>query len=262
MAKKKRKRNRRPIAPPVHSAPGTPHGPAGHTPADPPPSRPYTPEPPAAGEHAPPAPPRPRDPARRRPQQRRKKRRLRPYVIAGLIVLAIVGAIVGRQILGNRSLAQFNDLARAAGCSELRVTSDSGAGQHLGEGQTTTYDTSPPTHGAHSLSSLSAGIYDEPFSRDPDDDTSIYRAVHSLEHGYIILWHDGLETEELREIEREHNDERKIIVVPYPELRGETKLVMTAWGRMVGCEGPAPRVIDQFIERFREARSAPEPRAP
>jgi hypothetical protein len=49
--------------------------------------------------------------------------------------------------------------------------------------------------------------------------------------------------------------------VPYPELPGKTNHVaMTAWGRLVTCEKMSTKVIDAFIDRFREARTAPEPK--
>lgn len=264
MAKKKRRRNRRPIAPPVHSAPDMVHGPAGPRASEPPPARPVTPEPPRGAEPATysATPMRTREAARRRPPRRRKKGRGRTYVIVGAIVALIVAAVVTRQVLGSRRTNEFNDLARGAGCSEIRDTESSGGQQHLAEGAEYRYGTSPPTYGPHDgRGVVTAGVYDEPFSRNSEEQPSIYRAVHSLEHGYVIVWHEGLNREQERELARDYRAERKVIVVPYPQLRGDTKIAMTAWGRMVTCERLSTRVIDSFIELFREARSAPEPKS-
>jgi len=172
----------------------------------------------------------------------------------------IVAAVVGRQIFNSRRTSNFNELATAAACGELQVTETTGGMQHLAEGQTTRYDSSPPTHGAHAPNALPAGIYDEPFTNVLGERPTIYQAVHSLEHGYIIVWHDGLTTEQERTLERRYRDERKVIVVPYPQLRGGTQMALTAWGRKVECEQPNTRVIDSFTDLFREARSAPEPK--
>jgi hypothetical protein len=263
MAKKKRRRHRRPVAPPVHSAPGTVHGPAGPPPTQAPPGRPFTPEPPAVGEtsaHTPASTPaRPRDVARRKAVKRRRRGgRLRTYLIVAGIIVLIVAAVVGRQILNSRRTSNFNELASANGCGRIETTSRSGEGQHLAEGQTARYDSSPPTHGPHALGALTAGIYDDPFTNVLGDRPTIYQAVHSLEHGYIIVWHDGLTTEQERTLERRYRDERKVIVVPYPQLRGDTKMALTAWGFKVECEQPNTRVIDSFTDLYREARSAPE----
>lgn len=262
MAKKKRK-HRRPVAPPVHSAPETVPAPGSPRPAEPPPARPITPEPPPAASepwtHATPGRPATRSP-KRRPSRRKSK--ARPYVIAGAIVVLIAGAIIGRQALSSREANAFNKLMQANGCSRVRTTSGSGSGQHLAVGATTRYDTSPPTHGAHDgRGVVPHGIYDKPFTNDIEKQPSIFRAVHSLEHGYIIVWHKGLTREQERELERKYRDERKVIVVPYPRLRGDTKVTLTAWGRMVNCERSSTRAIDAFVDRFREARTAPEPRA-
>jgi uncharacterized protein DUF3105 len=179
--------------------------------------------------------------------------------VAG-VALALVAAFVIRDVIGNRSEAQFERLARASGCTEVKETGQSGSQQHLSVGETTRYDTSPPTHGAHDPSALRAGTYSEPFSDDPRDDTTIYKAVHSLEHGYIIVWYDGLSKDQVRALERRYRNERKVILAPYPKLKGDEKVALTAWGRLMECERPSDDVIDGFVGRFREARSAPEPK--
>lgn len=267
MAKKKRKRHRRPVAPPVHSAPDVAHGPSGPPHTDPGPTRPEAPAPPAAGGEpsaaAPVPPARTRPAGRRKPAARRRKggRRKTYLILAGIVVL-IAGAIFARQWFNSRRTADFNELARAAGCGELQVTDTGGAQQHLAEGQTTNYEDSPPTHGPHATSALPAGVYDDPFTNVLGDRPTIYQAVHSLEHAYVILWYEDLTTEEQRALERRYEDERKVIVVPYPQLEDDTKMALTAWGRSVKCEEPSARVADAFIDLFRGARSAPEPNAP
>jgi hypothetical protein len=164
-------------------------------------------------------------------------------------------------VLSSRSANAFNKLAMANGCSEVRVIEDPGGRRHLATGERATYESSPPTGGAHDGTGVvPRGIYDKPFGTDPEKQPSIYRAVHSLEHGYVIVWHKGLTREQERELERKYRDERKVIVVPYPKLRGDTKVALTAWSRIVTCERPSTRVIDAFVDRFREARTAPEPR--
>lgn len=53
---------------------------------------------------------------------------------------------------------------------------------HVDEASKTNYKFNPPTSGDHYSSWISKGIYTEPRS-----DGNL---VHSLEHGYIILWYD------------------------------------------------------------------------
>jgi hypothetical protein len=199
-------------------------------------------------------------PAQRRSAAKRKAQR-RNYTVAVVIGVLLIGGIVTQRVMSSRSSAAFNKLAAAAGCGEVETTGGSGGGEHLQAGESTKYDTSPPTFGKHALSPLPDGVYDEPFSDNPNDDTNIYRSVHSLEHGAIIVWYDKIKGSELDELKRRYRDERKVLLVPYPQLKGDTHVAVTAWGRLAECERPSTRFIDAFIDRYREARSAPEPKA-
>ena len=269
MAKKKKgKRHRQPVAPPIHSAPSTyiPRVPSG----DAPPARPSGVEPPT-GSAAPPeaaatrsveAPRRVRQTPAQRRQAAQKRARRRNWLIAGTLIVLLVGGLVVQRVFSSRANREFSQLARAAGCGETRETSTSGAQEHLGPGETTKYDTSPPTHGEHAPATLRAGIYDEPLSEDPGENNSIYRAVHSLEHGAVIVWHDGLKDADLDELDSQYRSEEKVLVVPYPDLKGDTNVALTAWGRIAECEKASPAYIDAFVDRYRSARSAPEANVP
>jgi hypothetical protein len=264
MAKKKKgKRHRNPVAPPVHSAPaGATYqtGPAGGQPTQPPPARPMGAEPPASEAAVRPDVPRRvrQTPAQRRNEIKRKQRR-RNLIIATVVGVLVIGGIVFQQLSSNKSSASFAKLAAAAGCGEVEDTGGSGSGEHLQTGETTNYDTSPPTHGKHAAGTLSAGVYDDPLSEDPTKAENIFRAVHSLEHGAVIVWYDeDLEKKDREELEDTYDDEEKVIVVPYAGLEDDSTVAVTAWGKLAECEKVSTKYIDAFIGRFREARSAPE----
>jgi hypothetical protein len=206
------------------------------------------------------APRRRQTPAQRRSVQKRKERR-RNYVIAATIAVLLIGAIVAQRVSSSRANAAFNELASGAGCSEVKSKGFSGSGEHLQAGEGTTYDSSPPTHGEHAASPIADGVYDEELSDNPTEDLNIFRAVHSLEHGAIIIWHDKLSEKQLDALDKRYGDERKVLVIPYPQLKGKTHVAVTAWGRLAECERPSNAYIDAFIDRFRESRDAPEPNA-
>ena len=258
MAKKKRK-HRTPIAPPVHSAPGTAHAPARPASTASPPA-PASPDAPPVPPAVPVAPSRPRreTPGSRQAAKRRKSRR-RTYLIFGTIVALIVVAIVGQRMISSRAINAFNTLAKSAGCGSIETTSSSGEQDHLGEGERTTYEPLPPTHGKHSASPLRAGVFEEPLSDDPLEDNTIYKAVHSLEHGAVVVWYDRLSDDDVDELARKYGREEKVIVTPFPQLRGDDHVALTAWGKSVKCEEMSTEVIDGFIDIFRGARTAPEP---
>ena len=224
--------------------------------------RPEGAEPPAAPidtEAGPRAPRRARETTRSRAAARRRRSRRRNYLIGAAVILLLIAAIVVPRVLSTRRTASFEQLASGAGCGKVENTSTSGAGKHLREGETTKYDTSPPTHGEHANATMPAAVYDEPLSDQPLEAANIFKAVHSLEHGAVIVWHDKLSTDDQRELEREYRNAEKVLIVPYPDLKGDDHVVLTAWGRMVKCEEASTRVVDGFIDLFRDARTAPEP---
>lgn len=203
---------------------------------------------------------------KRQAQQRRK--RLRNVAILTILVLAAAGFVVYRAAQGRQEAQRLAKVARSAGCSEIKETGDTGENQHMKPGEAQPkYDTSPPTHGRHWPTALQARVYDEQFAEtppqpnNPQNPPTIVQAVHSLEHGYIIVWHNGLEDADLEKLEDAYGEQEKVIVVPYPKLK-DGKVALTAWGRMQTCPAVDKKVIDAFVDRFREAKSAPEPNAP
>lgn len=265
MPKKKRKRNRRPIVPPVHSAPH-------ETPRIP--SRPPEPlrAPSEAGDlgtgldepiYEPDVVDRPRP----RPQaRRRKKSSRRPWVITGLIVVAFIGAFVARQMLANREINALNGTLASSSCEDVRETDDGGTGEHLDPGQLTEteYSTDPPAGGPHDGdSTVPAGVYKDPLGNNAEERLSIYAAIHSLEHGAVVIWHDGLKKDERIDLENAYRNEAKVIVAPYTQMPKGKKVALTAWNRISYCsKAPDKGATDGFIDLFRDARTAPEPRNP
>ncbi len=142
----------------------------------------------------------------------------------------------------------------------FELGSNRDAWEHLEAGETVTYPTSPPTGGKHDARWLNAGIYNEPFSDQRAPTPTIYEAVHSLEHGYVIVWHKDLSDAELDALDRSFGNERKVIAVPYPQLEG-AKMALSAWERLQVCDEPNVKVVEGFIDRYREQKSAPEPNA-
>jgi hypothetical protein len=161
------------------------------------------------------------------------------------------------------AMSRHMALAAQAGCGDVESFGTQ-ARDHI-EGQVLTYDTNPPIGGPHQASALPAQVYEEPFSRDPTQQPNLYQAVHSLEHGYVIVWHQGLTEDEQRTLEVEFRTERKTIVVPWPELEDDhegVRMALTAWRFKQLCEDPDPEVVASFIDLYREARTAPEPDGP
>jgi hypothetical protein len=190
---------------------------------------------------------------RRRAIQRRKQ--IRNISIVVLIVAAIAALVVLRTLQANRNAKRASKIAASAGCSKVKTFHHEGS-QHLQAGESTTYDSSPPVGGKHAPAPLAAGVYTEPFSTDPTSATSIFAAVHSLEHGAIIIWYKDLSDAEIKTIDAEFGKETKVLVAPYPQLK-DAKIALTAWDRLQTCPKYDTKVVRTFISRHRE-KTGPE----
>jgi hypothetical protein len=255
MAKKKKKKGKK--RPPPRAAMATGQRPASER------TEPAAGTAPAAATR----PPAPRQPDRKRPPASRRReavarqQRRRAILIVSLVVLALVGIGVFRAVSNRAAKSSYMKLAASAGCGTIR-TFDDLSREHVDARARPTYPTKPPVGGAHQTSTVPASTYDEPFSDDPEQRPNLYQAVHSLEHGYIIVWHNGLEDDDVRALERAvREDNRKVIIVPYPELSGSTKVALTTWGVLQTCREADAEVLREFVELYRE-KTAPEPNQP
>lgn len=113
---------------------------------------------------------------------------------------------------------------------------------HVESGQAVAYATATPTSGTHAASSPRCGVFAQQMPAE--------FAVHSLEHGAVVIWYrPSLATEEISGLEAVVNrfDDR-VILSPNAEL-GQP-VVATAWNRLKAYEGADPE-IEQFIKTYR-----------
>jgi hypothetical protein len=175
-------------------------------------------------------------------------------VLVGLLTL---GAVVFNRVSAVSARRAFQDLSAAAGCSRVQNTDNNLSHRHLTAGQTVTYSTSPPSGGAHNPTSLPAGVYSD-LSTDPNAYPNIYQAVHSMEHGYVVIWYKSLSSQQVDSL-RQFGNEFKVIVASYPHLPTGT-VGLTAWGRLQTCRKASTAEIAQFIKLYR-LKTASEPQA-
>ena len=113
---------------------------------------------------------------------------------------------------------------------------------HVAQDQLIDYGTPTPTGGAHSASSPRCGIY--------GDELSAELAVHTLEHGAIVVWYSAeLEDDvgsDLRQIVQRFDD--RVILSPNDAL--SDPIVVTAWNRLKAYDAPVDE-ISEFIETYR-----------
>src|SRR2546427_70003 len=130
---------------------------------------------------------------RQREALRRKQARRKYYRVIGALVAVLLAAaaITAGVLISRKSSAK---ILKAAGCGPVQVIKAYPNGldrAHIGaqgaNGQVpkppplSSYPSTPPASGPHDQTPLPTGVYNNP--------PNIYRTIHSLEHGAVVIWY-------------------------------------------------------------------------
>jgi hypothetical protein len=212
--------------------------------------------------------------AKRERQERARKAQAR----RGAYRRALVGGVVG--LVAFAAISYFNrppaptefrshtDALNAsihAGCGDVTTPVADPERTHLESGASYDYPEHPATAGPHDPTPLP----DEPRVY---TDVSSYRetqAVHSLEHGSIIMYYRpsdeprGLPAYVVDALKPLAENNRATYLIPYPELSDGTALAYTAWNKLLECPGgitanDAVTIANGFIQSYACTSNAPE----
>lgn len=173
----------------------------------------------------------------------RQERMRRTGVIAAVVVVG-VAVLAAVFVLDRRGDAQLRAELTAGSCEVDTQTDPTGpAGQnHV---TAPAYAVNPPAGGDHLASAARAGVYQG--SSTPEDGL----LVHSLEHGYVVVWHrPGLpegQREQLEQFQQQHEED--VIVAERSDL--PVPVAATAWGQRLLCQeveaAPLARFFDEHV---------------
>jgi hypothetical protein len=146
-------------------------------------------------------------------------------------------------------------------CGDVVEMEDDGR-SHVPNGQAHRFADWPSASGPHDERPLSAGVYTTPVADREAGFAGPTRLalVHSLEHGYIAVLHEGLKSSDQKLLTNRYGAEAKIIVAPDEGL--PTAVVLVAWRRVRYCSAADMPRIDEFIRIYRAGGLAPEPTVP
>lgn len=210
----------------------------------------------------------------RREHEKRKKRPQQGRRVGGSrggggwLAAAIVAGVLVLGIFGLRALGVFEpppppiDLGAGNAPKQDEVVGtkqpDEGSG-HIDVGQRATYRTNPPTSGPHwPLPHAGWGVKD---TAQEDE-----RTVHNLEHGGIVISHNGLASEDvgrLKTLVRQLNGTQfpKVLLQPYPRLT-DAKIAATAWHWSLKLAAYDETALIKFVRaHYGPSGEAPEPTA-
>ena len=176
--------------------------------------------------------------------RRRKAARNRALIAGGLIaVLALLTITI---INSRRSNQRVISALESSGSCEYdsRSDSDRGAGNNHVTGNVS-YEVNPPSGGDHNPSASPPGIFT--VDNTPPD----AQIVHSLEHGYVTIWHrpdvDTATLDGLKGVANKYP--RDVLLVPRATL--EQPVAATAWHRRLLCERSDVEALDRFVREYR-----------
>jgi hypothetical protein len=187
---------------------------------------------------------KPKDAKREQAHKAARRQALRKRLIAAGLVAAVAAAIVGYVNYDRQKEAELREALTSGSCTTDREADPTRpAGQnHV---PNPTYAVNPPSAGDHLVANASSGVY---AGADVPTDGLL---VHSLEHGYVIYWHDAeLPEEQKSTLERlERRFPGDIIVAERAGM--STPVAATAWGQRILCgeaeEEPLARFAQEYI---------------
>jgi hypothetical protein len=174
-----------------------------------------------------------------------RRNRLITVVIAGISVVAVVSLVGIAGIVtkgpGASSVTAIRGVQVFKGLTANHVTS------------TVAYKPITPVGGNHSATVLNCGVYTDPVPNEP--------AVHSLEHSAVWITYDPkiITGAQLKTLQSEM-PKTYVILSPFTEL--PSPIIASAWGAQLKVDQVGDPRIAEFLAKYRESKSAPEPSAP
>jgi hypothetical protein len=159
---------------------------------------------------------------------------------AGLVAL-VLGVVGGVWLFDRQQDAELRAALTSGGC-EVDTDTDPTRPAGLNHVQNPTYAVDPPAGGDHLASAARGGVYEG--ASVPEEGS----LVHSLEHGYVIVWHQpDLPREQRRQLEDfERRHDGDVIVAERASL--PVRVAATAWGHRLLCKEVELAPLDRFFE--------------
>jgi Protein of unknown function (DUF3105) len=217
-----------------------------------------------------------------RKQQRAAERRRTLVVVAACAVVAIIIVVVAAIPLIKQKHKEQRDLSSigvaksAAGCQPIKTKDADGSGVHKDPGTPIDYPDNPPAYGPHWGNYLQGAEIRNQYA--VQDRPPVERLVHSLEHGYSILWYDETigkdkaAMDDLSAIADKYPLGDRLIIAPWTKDDGGafpdgTHVSLTHWtgpdnqtGVWEYCKSVSGPVVGDFTDKY-PSSDAPEPGA-
>jgi len=177
----------------------------------------------------------------------RRRRALRNRALLAAALAAVLVGVTLVVVNNRREETRITRQLEAGGCEvDSKADADAGSTQSRNHVPAPTYKVNPPAGGNHLATPAGAGVYT--VTNAPPEG----QVVHSMEHGYVILWHvpelAADRAEELRTLANKYD--RDVLMVPRAGM--PVPVAATAWHRRLLCGGSSDMAaLEKFIVDFR-----------
>jgi hypothetical protein len=189
--------------------------------------------------------------------------------ITTLLGIALIGGAVYYSNTGENAdvaLRAVGVSAEAAACDapkveEIPKEAEDDAVKHTKQnGDRVEYPIAPPSSGRHNPTPLPVGAK-KFYSR--EENAPPERAVHNLEHGYVVAWYDNKATDAQLDVLKKAADsaEGKFLIMAWTrqDFPGDKHIVLTSWAQKQACSDVSGAVFQDFIDNYGGQKSkAPE----
>ena len=187
-----------------------------------------------------------------RKQGRASTERSFPWFTALVVAVVLVFGFLGARALGVFEPSATTTAGGPIDVNQFPVGAPAGqkiadmGREHLKSGERfTAYNSTPPTSGPHDPVPVAWGVYD---SAQPDE-----RLVHSLEHGGVVIYYNGISDDDLAKLKslrsrypRDQFNQVKVVITPYTRI-GQGEIALTAWSWLDKMQGFDERRILAFL---------------
>lgn len=169
--------------------------------------------------------------------------------------VAVIAAVIAFAVAADRRADRAERERLTAGSCTFDTDHDDLSAPPNNHVAPASYEVDPPSGGNHDPQPAPPGLYGEGGQPPPSD----AKLVHSLEHGYVILWHrPDLEEKDITAIRGVFDDNADdVLVVPRPTL--QQKVAATSWQKRLLCGEVEPDRLAEFIRLYKN--DSPEPRS-
>lgn len=169
---------------------------------------------------------------------------LKRALIAGVVATAVLVAVAAVVVLSRRGDAELRNALTAGSCT-VDTKSDPTSGPGSNHVPNPAYRVDPPSAGNHlGTGTARSGVYSG--TSVPSDGL----LVHSLEHGYVVVWHrpdlPQVDRDRLGDFQRAHDGD--VIVVERASL--PVPVAATAWEQRLLCQAVEADVLERFADTY------------